>query len=88
MSDRGKRDPFLEQAREDAEGSEVIDSPESGADLERQREDAEGVEVFEDPDATLPARAAKEGPTGEEIMTGDSVGLSREDEEGREEQSE
>jgi hypothetical protein len=40
--------------------------------------------VFEDPDATLPASALKEGSPGHEILTGDAVGLGREDDEDRE----
>jgi hypothetical protein len=44
--------------------------------------------VFEDPDATLPASALKEGSPGHETLTGNAVGLGREEDEDREDQSE
>jgi len=79
MTDRSERDPFLEHAREDAEGNEIRERPEGGSSLERQREEAQGIEVFEDPDATLPAGALREGQPGEETLTSDGVGLGRDD---------
>ncbi len=78
MSSRTGRDPFLDHAREDAEGPELLESPDRDAILEKEREEAQGVEVFEDPDATIPGSALKEGSPGEEAFTGDSVGLGRE----------
>lgn len=88
MSKRNDRDPAIEHAREEAEGIELLESPERGAFLEKEREEAQGVEVFEDPDATLPASALREGSPGHEILSGNSVGLGREDEEDRNDQSE
>lgn len=82
------RDPFLEHAEEEAEGTELLKPLHHGAFLEQEREEAQGVEVFKDPDATLPASALKEGSPGHEILTGDAVGLGREDDEEREDQSE
>lgn len=79
MSSDTERDPFLEHAREDAEGTELLESPDRDALLEKEREEAQGVEVFEDPDATIPGSALKEGAPGEEAFTGDSVGLGPED---------
>ncbi|MFP4553872.1 MAG: hypothetical protein ACLFRT_08435 [Actinomycetota bacterium] len=79
MSSNTERDPFLEHAREDAEGTELLESSDRDALLEKEREEAQGVEVFEDPDATIPGSALKEGAPGEEAFTGDSVGLGRED---------
>ncbi len=85
MTRKAERDPLLEHAREEAEGTELLESPDRGALLEREREEAEGVEVFEDPDATLPGAAIKEGPPGHEFL---SAGLSPEDEEFRTEDEE
>jgi hypothetical protein len=82
------RDPFLEHAEEEAEGTELVEPRRHGASLEQEREEAQGVEVFEDPDATLPASALKEGSPGHETLTGDAVGLGREDDEDREDQEE
>ena len=84
MSNRIERDPFLDHAREDAEGTELLERPDRDALLEKQREEAQGVEVFEDPDATIPGSALKEGSPGEEAFTGDSVGLGREEDYGTE----
>ena len=80
MSDTARRDPALERAREEAEGTEILESPESGVPLEVEREEAQGVELFEDPDASLRADVLKEGSPGHEILTGNNVGLSRHDE--------
>lgn len=82
------RDPFLEHAEEEAEGTELVEPLHHGASLEQEREEAQGVEVFEDPDATLPASALKEGSPGHETLTGDAVGLGTEDDEDREDQEE
>lgn len=79
MSSNTERDPFLEHAREDAEGTELLESPDRHALLEKEREEAQGVEIFEDPDATIPGSALKEGAPGEETYTADSVGQGRED---------
>lgn len=79
MSSSSERDPFLEHAREDAEGTELLEGPDRSALVEKEREEAQGVDVFEDPDATIPGSALKEGAPGEEAFTGDSVGLGRED---------
>ncbi len=84
MSDRSDRDLFLEQAREDAEGNEILERPERGPSLEVEREEAQGVEVFENPDATIPAGPLKEGHAGEETLTGEGLGLGREDGDDRE----
>lgn len=84
MNERARRDPFLEHAREEAEGTELLERPDRNALLEREREEAEGVELFENPDATLPRAALKEGAPGEELLTGDSVGLGPDDDEDRE----
>jgi hypothetical protein len=78
------RDPFLEHAEEEAEGTELVESLHHGAFREQEREEAQGVEVFEDPDATLSASALREGSPGHETLTGNAVGLGREDEEDRE----
>jgi hypothetical protein len=72
-------DPLLERAREDAQGSELLEAPESGSSLEQEREAAQGTEVFEDPDAILPATVLKEGSPGHESLTGDAVGLERDE---------
>jgi hypothetical protein len=82
------RDPFLEHAEEEAEGTEVVEPRRHGGSLEQEREAAQGVEVFEDPDVTLPASALKEGSPGHETQTGKGVGLEREEDEEREDQSE
>lgn len=79
MSSSTQRDPFVDHARENAEGTELLESPDRDALLEKEREGAQGVEVFEDPDATIPGSALKEGAPGEEAFTGNSVGLGRED---------
>lgn len=78
------RDPFLEHAEEEAEGTELVEPHRHGSRLEQEREEAQDVEVFEDPHATLPASALKEGSPGHETLTGDAVGLGREDDEDRE----
>lgn len=77
MSGESKRDPFLEHAREEAEGTELLEGPDRDALLQKEREEAEGVEVFEDPDAVIPGGALKEGAPGHETFTGDAVGLGR-----------
>ncbi|HEX6220752.1 MAG TPA: hypothetical protein VF115_06635 [Acidimicrobiia bacterium] len=82
------RDPFLEHAEEEAEGTELVEPLHHGASLEQVREEAQGVEVFEDPDATLLASALKEGSPGHETLTADAVGLGREDDEDRDDQEE
>lgn len=82
------RDPLLEHAEEEAEGTELVEPLHHGAFLEQEREEAQGVEVFEDPDATLPASALKEGSPGHEILSADAVGQGREEDEDREDQSE
>lgn len=82
------RDPLLEHAEEEAEGTELVEPRRHGAFLEQEREEAQGVEVFEDPDATLPASALKEGSPGHEILSADAVGAGREEDEDREDQSE
>jgi hypothetical protein len=79
MSERLGRDPFLEHAREEAEGTEVLESPDRDSLLEKEREAAQGVEVFEDPDATIPAAALKEGSPGHEALTADGVGIERDE---------
>lgn len=83
MTRKAERDPLLEHAREEAEGTELLESPDRDALLEREREEAQGVEVFEDPDATLPGAAIKEGAPGHEFLSAESVGLGREDDEFR-----
>jgi hypothetical protein len=80
------RHPFLDRAKEEAEGTELMEPLLHGAFLEQEREEAQGVEVFEDPDATLPSSALKGGSPGHEILTCDAVGLGREDDEDRENQ--
>lgn len=79
MARSAKRDPLLEQAREEAEGTELLERPDRDALLEKEREEAQGVEVFEDPDATLPGSALIEGSPGQEAFTADAVGLQREE---------
>jgi hypothetical protein len=69
------RDPFLERAREEAEGTELQEDPHGGSSLEVEREEAQGVEVFADPDATLERSALKEGSPGHETLTGAGLGL-------------
>lgn len=83
MSRKAERDPLLKHAREEAEGTELLESPDRDALLEKEREEAQGVEVFEDPDATLPGSALKEGSPGHEYLSADSAGLGREDDEER-----
>ena len=83
MSKTTERDPLIERAREEAEGTELLESPDRHALLERVREEAQGVEVFEDPDATLPGAAIKEGSPGREYLSAEAAGLSEEDEESR-----
>jgi putative phosphoribosyl transferase len=82
-ADPVERDPYLEHAREEAEGVDVFTDPAHGGFLERAREEAQGVEVFSDPDATLPAGALREGSPGEETFTGDNLELGPEGEEER-----
>ncbi|HUG08246.1 MAG TPA: hypothetical protein VMP13_05050 [Acidimicrobiia bacterium] len=79
MTRKARRDPLLEHARVEAEGTELLESPDRDALLEKEREEAQGVEVFEDPDATLPATAIKEGSRGHEYLSADAAGLGRED---------
>lgn len=88
MSGKTERDPLLEHAQEEAEGTEILEASEHGASLEREREEAQGVEVFEDPDATLPGDVLEEGSPGHEALTGNGVGLGREDEPRRDEEPE
>jgi hypothetical protein len=71
------RHPFLDRAKEEGEGTELMELLHHGAFLEQEREGAQGVEVIEDPDATLPASALKGGSPGHEILTGDAVGLGK-----------
>lgn len=85
MTRKTERDPLIQHAKEGAEGTELLESPDREALLEREREAAQGVEVFEDPDATLPGTAIKEGSPGEEFLSADSAGLGREDDEFRSE---
>lgn len=75
MKRRLARDPFLEKAREEAEGTELQEDPHGGSSLEVAREEAQGVDVFADPDATLERSVLKEGSPGHETLTGDGVGL-------------
>jgi hypothetical protein len=82
------RDPFLEHAEEEAEGTELVEPIHHGALREQEREEAQGVEVFEDPDATQSASALKEGSPGHETLTGNAVGLGKEDDEDRGNQTE
>lgn len=88
MSKRAERDPLIELAREEAEGTELLESPDRDALLERVREQAQGVEVFEDPDATLPGAAVRQGVPGEEYLSGEATGLVEEDEGSRADQEE
>jgi hypothetical protein len=88
MKDATERDPFLEHAREEAEGTELSERPMRDGSLEKEREEAQGIEVFADPDATLSATVLREGSPGHEILTGDNVGLGRDDEEDRADQPE
>jgi hypothetical protein len=88
VSRTSKRDPFLEHAREEAEGTELLESPDRDALLEKEREEAQGVEVFEDPDAIIPGTALKEGAPGHETLTGNSAGVGREDDADRTEAEE
>lgn len=78
-----ERDPYLEHAREEAQGMDVFGDPAPGGFLERAREEAQGIEVFADPDAALPASALREGSPGEETLTGDNLELGPESEEER-----
>lgn len=82
-ADPAERDPYLEHAREEAEGIDVFGDPALGGFLQRAREEAQGIEVFTDPDATLPAAALREGVPGEETFTGDNLELGPEGEEER-----
>lgn len=75
MSKRAERDPLIELAREEAEGTELLESPDRDALLEREREEAQGVEVFEDPDATLPGAAIREGSPRQEYLSAEAAGL-------------
>lgn len=77
-------DPFLETAREAAEGTELQEDPYGGSSLEVEREEAQGIEVFADSDATLERTVLKEGSPGQESLTGDAVGLVKNGEEHRE----
>jgi hypothetical protein len=79
MSKRPERDPLIEHAREEAEGTELLENPDRDALLEKEREEAQGVEVFEDPDATLPAQAIKEGVPGKEYLSGEAAGLDEDE---------
>ena len=83
MNDATKRDPFTEHAREEAEGTELLEAPVRDGSLEKEREEAQGVEVFADPDATLSGTVLKEGAPGHEALTGDNVGLGRDEDEDR-----
>ncbi|MFZ0014088.1 MAG: hypothetical protein WAL25_08230 [Acidimicrobiia bacterium] len=83
MSHENRRDPFLEQAKEAAEGTELLSSPDRGLLLEKEREEAQGVEVFEDPDATIPGDALKESGPRDELLSGDAAGLGWEDDDDR-----
>jgi hypothetical protein len=69
------RDPLLERALEEAEGTELQEDPQGGSSLEVEREEAQGVEVFADPDATLDRSVLKEGSPGHETLTGDGLDL-------------
>ena len=62
------RNPHLSRAREDAEGTELLESPDSDESIDVAREEAEGVEVFEDPHATTPVSLLKEGEPGRESL--------------------
>ena len=68
-----ENDPFLERAREEAEGTELIGESASARSLEKAREEAQGVEVFEDPDATLRSDALREGSPGHETLTDEAL---------------
>jgi putative phosphoribosyl transferase len=73
-------DPFLERAREEAQGTELYEDP-FGRSLQVEREQAQGVDVFVDPDAIVPVKALTEGSPGHEALTGDQVELRRDEEE-------
>jgi hypothetical protein len=78
-----ERDPIWEQAREEAQGTEVYEDAVPGGSLEVECEEAQGVEVFSNPDATLAAGALQEGSSGHETFTGDKLGLGSDVEEER-----
>lgn len=82
------RDPFLEHAEEESEGTELVEPRRHGAFLEQEREEAQVSKCSRIPDVTLPASAFKEGSPGHETLTANAVGLRREDDEDREDQSE
>lgn len=75
----GWRDPFLEAAREEADGVEVYEDAYADEAVLAERESAEGVEVFEDPDAVVPSSALVEGRPGHETLVGERAGLVPED---------
>lgn len=83
MTSEKNRDPSLERAREEAEGTDVFEGP-GGGSLEREREDAQGIEVFTDPDVTIRRSALVEGSPGHETLTGDAVGSVPDNETDRE----
>ena len=83
MSDESRRDPRIEHAREEAEGTELLETPDRDLLLEKEREEAQGVEVFEDPDRTIPAGALSEGRSGHEVLAADPLGLEDEEERDR-----
>ena len=69
------RDPFLQRAREEADGTGLQEVPQGGSSLEVECEEAQGVEVFADPDATLEPSVLKEGSPGHETLTSDGLDL-------------
>lgn len=83
MKDREARDIGMDRAREDAEGTELLDVADRRGLLERERESAQGMEVFSDPDVTLSATNLAEGSPGHETLTSNNVGLGRDDDSDR-----
>jgi putative phosphoribosyl transferase len=88
-SDPPWRDPFLEAAREAADGVELFEDPFGDEAVLSEQESAQGVEVFVNPDAVIPATALVEGSPGHEMFAGDKAGLGEDHErETREEPAE
>ena len=72
------RNRYLSRAREDAEGTELHERPDSEEAIEVAREEAEGVEIFEDAHAETPASLLREGEPGRESL-GVAIFEERED---------
>ena len=74
-------DPHLQRAADEAAGMALFADPFADEMLIAERETAEGTELFEDADAVIPVSALREGSPGHEMLTGDLIRPTADDDE-------